>query len=63
MLCRRWDMDGEPLADIARTYNVSRSTISRLTGRAKITATLTSSKGISPSRKSKLQDSKCVIVQ
>jgi len=24
-------MDGEPLADIARTYNVSRSTISRLT--------------------------------
>jgi len=27
---RRRDVDGEPLADIARTYNVSRSTISRL---------------------------------
>jgi DNA-directed RNA polymerase specialized sigma24 family protein len=28
---RRRDVDGERLADIARTYNVSRSTISRLT--------------------------------
>jgi DNA invertase Pin-like site-specific DNA recombinase len=28
---RRRDIDGEPLADIARTFNVSRSTISRLT--------------------------------
>ena len=28
---RRRDVDGETLADIARTYNVSRSTISRLT--------------------------------
>jgi DNA invertase Pin-like site-specific DNA recombinase len=29
---RRRDVDGETLADIARNYNVSRSTISRLTG-------------------------------
>jgi DNA invertase Pin-like site-specific DNA recombinase len=28
---RRRDVDGEPLADIARTFNVSRSAISRLT--------------------------------
>jgi DNA invertase Pin-like site-specific DNA recombinase len=28
---RRRDVDGETLADIARTFNVSRSTISRLT--------------------------------
>ena len=28
---RRRDVDGETLVDIARTYNVSRSTISRLT--------------------------------
>jgi DNA invertase Pin-like site-specific DNA recombinase len=28
---RRRDVDGETLADIARSYNVSRSTISRLT--------------------------------
>jgi DNA invertase Pin-like site-specific DNA recombinase len=29
-ICRR-DIDGEPLADVARTCNVSRSTFSRLT--------------------------------
>jgi DNA invertase Pin-like site-specific DNA recombinase len=29
---RRRDRDGEPVREIARTYNVSHSTISRLTG-------------------------------
>jgi hypothetical protein len=32
--CRNHDRDGEPIRDIARSYNVHNSTISRLTGDA-----------------------------